>query len=242
MSSLDSDSSTTVDTSSSEGEDEKDLILPDYPSEELTSSESSDSEPEDASAENLSTGWSERVTRVDTHFLRDHVGPKTSQTTSTTRAPHFPSSSCSSMPNSGGSCAAKQSCEPSRSSNPSPLHTMPRRRNLHQPGQGPPLAPPQISWQCCPLSRGERARRQQEPHAVHGPFLQLCCALPPAEERTGSPGSGHHHAKPQALPQGTRQEADRTWQLRILVPRRSVCHRLEVCVPLPGRTASPSTS
>ena len=125
-SSLDSNSSTTVDTSSSEGEDEKDLILPDYPSEELTSSESSDSEPEDASAENLSMGWSETVTRVDTQFLRDHVGPKTSQTTSTTRAPHFPSSGCSSMPNSGGSCATKQSCEPSRSSNPSPLHTMPR--------------------------------------------------------------------------------------------------------------------
>ena len=41
------------------------------------------------------------------------------------------------MPNSGGSCATKQSCEPSRSSNPSPLHTMPRTsspsRLLHRP-------------------------------------------------------------------------------------------------------------
>ena len=42
-SSLDSESSSTVDTSSSEGEYEKDFILPDYPSEELTSSKSSDS-------------------------------------------------------------------------------------------------------------------------------------------------------------------------------------------------------
>ena len=73
--SSDSDSSSTVDTSTSEGEDEKDFILPDYPSDELTSSESSDSEPEEAPAENLSTGWSERVTRVDTQFHGDHVGP-----------------------------------------------------------------------------------------------------------------------------------------------------------------------
>ena len=47
--------------------------LPDYPSDALTSSESSDSEPEEA--ENLSMGWSERVTRVDTQFHGDHVGP-----------------------------------------------------------------------------------------------------------------------------------------------------------------------
>ena len=66
-----------------------------------TSSESSQSEPEEAPAENLSTGWSERVTRVDTQLNGDHVGPKISQTTSTTRAPHFPSSSCSLMPISG---------------------------------------------------------------------------------------------------------------------------------------------
>ena len=72
----DSDTSSTVDTSTSEGEDEKDFILPDYPSDELTSSESSDSEPEEAPAENLSTGWSERVTRVDTQFHGDHVGPQ----------------------------------------------------------------------------------------------------------------------------------------------------------------------
>ena len=47
---------------------------PDYPSDEPTSSESSDSDPEEAPAENLSTGWSERVTRVDTQFHGDHVG------------------------------------------------------------------------------------------------------------------------------------------------------------------------
>ena len=41
-----------------------------------TSSESSDSEPEEAPAENLSMGWSERVTRVDTQFHGDHVGPQ----------------------------------------------------------------------------------------------------------------------------------------------------------------------
>ena len=74
--SSDSDSSSTVDTSTSEGEDEKDFILPDYPSDELTSSESSDSEPEEAPAENLSTGWSERVTPVDTQFHGDQVGPQ----------------------------------------------------------------------------------------------------------------------------------------------------------------------
>ena len=75
-SSSDSDSSSTVDTSTSEGEDEKDFILPDYPSDELTSSKSSHSEPEEAPAENLSTGWSERVTRVDTQFHGDQVGPQ----------------------------------------------------------------------------------------------------------------------------------------------------------------------
>ena len=75
-SSPDSDSSNTVDTSTSEGEDEKDFILPDYPSEELMSSESNDSEPEEAPAKNLSTGLSERVTRVDTQFHGDQVGPQ----------------------------------------------------------------------------------------------------------------------------------------------------------------------
>ena len=65
-SSSDSESSSTVNTSNSEGKDEKDFILPDYPSDELTFSDSSDSELEDAfaenaCAENLSTGWSERV-------------------------------------------------------------------------------------------------------------------------------------------------------------------------------------
>ena len=87
------------------------------------------------------------------------------------------------------------------------LHS--RRRNLHGPVQGPPLAPPRFSRQCCPPSHGELAGHQQEPHAVHGPLLQLSRALPHAEERAGSPGRGHRHAKPQALPRGTRQEADR---------------------------------
>ena len=100
-------------------------------------------------------------------------------------------------------------------------------RNLHGPGQGPPLAPPRISRQCCPLSRGELAGHQQEPHAVHGPLLQLRRALPQAKKRAGSPGHRHRHAKPQALPQGIRQEADQTWPVRILVPGSSVCHRLE---------------
>ena len=64
-------------------------------------------------------------------------------------------------------------------------------------------------------------------HAVHGRFLRHRLALPPAIERTGRPSSGHHHAKPQNLPQGTRQEADRTWPVPIPLPWRSVCHRLE---------------
>ena len=76
MSPSDSDTSITLDTSTSEGEDEKDFILPDYPSDELTSSESSESEPEKAPAEKLSTRWSERVIRVDTQFHGDHVGPQ----------------------------------------------------------------------------------------------------------------------------------------------------------------------
>ena len=122
------------------------------------------------------------------------------------------------------------------------LHS--RRRNLHGPGQGPPLAPPRISRQCCPPSRGELAGHQQEPHAVHGPLLQLSSALPHAEERAGSPGRGHRHAKPQALPQGTRQEADRTWPVRIPVPGSSVCHRLEgpQAHPLPEQLPRPEES
>ena len=87
------------------------------------------------------------------------------------------------------------------------LHS--RCRKLHGPGQGHPLAPPWVSQQCCPPSRGELAGHQQEPHAVHGLVLQLRRTLPHAEERSGSPG--HRHAKPQALPKETRQEADRTW-------------------------------
>ena len=122
------------------------------------------------------------------------------------------------------------------------LHS--RCRNLHGPIQGPPMAPPQISWQCCPLSRGELAGHQQEPHAVHGPLLQLRRALPPAEERTGSPGRGHRHAKPQALPQGTQQEADRTWPVRIPVLGSFVCHHLEgpQAHPLPEQLPRPEES
>ena len=122
------------------------------------------------------------------------------------------------------------------------LHS--RRRNLHGPGQEQPLAPPRISRQCCPPSRGELAGHQQEPHAVHGPLLQLRRALPHAEERAGSPGRGHRHAKPQALPQGTRQEADRTWPVRIPVPGSSVCHRLEgpQAHPLPEQLPRPEES
>ena len=114
----DSDTSSTVGTSTSEGEDEKDFILPDYPSDKLTSSESSESEPEEAPAENLSTGWSERVTRVDTQFHGDHVGPQ--------NIPdhiNHESTALSFLELCLHSSAAKQTCEPSRSS---PLHTMPR--------------------------------------------------------------------------------------------------------------------
>ena len=69
-------------------------------------------------------------------------------------------------------------------------------------------------------------------------------ALPHAEERAGSPGRGHRHAKPQALPQGTRQEADRTWPVRIPVPGSSVCHRLEgpQAHPLPEQLPRPEES
>ena len=122
----DSDTSSTVDTSTSEGEDEKDFILPDYPSDELTSSESSDSEPEEAPAENLSTGWSERVIRVDTQFHGDHVGPKNipdhinHESTALSFLELFLDADF------WGFCAAKQTCETSRSSSPSPLHTTPR--------------------------------------------------------------------------------------------------------------------
>ena len=122
------------------------------------------------------------------------------------------------------------------------LHS--RRRNLHGPGQGPPLAPTRIGRQCCPLSRGELAGHQNEPHAVHGPLLQLPRALPHAEERAGSPGHGHRHAKPQALPQGTQQDADRMWPVRIPVPGSSVCHRLEgpQAHPLPEQLPRPEES
>ena len=107
-------------------------------------------------------------------------------------------------------------------------------RNLHRPGQGPPLAPPRISRQCCPPSRGELASHQQEPHGVHRPLLQLRRALPPAEERTGSPVRG----------QGTLQETDRTWPVQIPVLGRSVFHRLEgpQAHPLPEQLPRPEES
>ena len=81
--------------------------------------------------------------------------------------------------------------------------------------------------QCCLPSHGELAGHQQEPHAVHEWFLKPCRTVPPAKERTGSPGSVHCHAKPQALPQQTWQEADRTWPVQIPVPGRPVCHCLQ---------------
>ena len=56
---------------------------------------------------------------------------------------------------------------------------------------------------------GPLAGRQQEPLVVHGSFLQLSYALPPAKERAWSSGSGNHDDKPQALPQGNWQEADK---------------------------------
>ena len=122
------------------------------------------------------------------------------------------------------------------------LHS--RHRNLHRLGQGPPLAPPRIIRQCCQPSRGELTGHQQEPHAVHGPLLQLRRALPHAEERAGSPGRGQRHAKPKALPQGTRQEADQSWRVRIPVPGSSVCHRLEgpQAHPLPEQLPRPEES
>ena len=86
---------------------------------------------------------------------------------------------------------------------------------------------------------------QQEPHAVHG-FLQLHRAPPPAEEQTGSPGRGHHHAKPEALPQETvlQQEADRMWPVQIPALGRSVCHRLKgpQALPLPEQLPRPEES
>ena len=63
------------------------------------------------------------------------------------------------------------------------LHS--RLRNLHGPGQGPPLAPPWISRQCHPPPCGERSGHPQEPYVVQGSFLQLCRTLPHAEEQTG---------------------------------------------------------
>ena len=94
------------------------------------------------------------------------------------------------------------------------LHS--RCRNLHGLGQGLPLVPPWISWQCCPPSHGELAGHQQEPHAVHGPLLQLRHTLPP----------------------------DRTWLVRIPVPGSSVCHRLEglQAHPLPEQLPRPEES
>ena len=83
------------------------------------------------------------------------------------------------------------------------------------------------SWTATGPSSDQLAGHQQEPHAVYGLFLQLCHALPPAEERIMSTASGHRHAKPQALPKGTLQEADQTWPVRILVLGMSVCHCLE---------------
>ena len=104
----------------------------------------------------------------------------------------------------------------------------------------PVTGSPRISRQCCPPSYGEFAGHQQESHAVHGMFLQLPYALPPAEEL----GTGHRHAKPQALPQGTWQEAERKWPVKILVRGRSMCHLLIglQAHPLPEQLPRPKES
>ena len=59
-------------------------------------------------------------------------------------------------------------------------------RNLHGPGQGPPLASPRISRQCCPPSRGELAGHQQEPHAVHITVARCRLAGGPPYHKTGA--------------------------------------------------------
>jgi len=61
-------------TSSSDDDCERDVLLQDYPSDELTSSGSSNSEA--SGDEDLSTGWSQKVSSVDTQFLQDDVGPQ----------------------------------------------------------------------------------------------------------------------------------------------------------------------
>ena len=99
-------------------------------------SESEDGNRETLSHRKLMTRISARAGQSEspglTHSsMETTLAPKISQTTSTMRAPHFPSSRCSSTtPISGGSCAAKQTCEPSRSNNLSLLHTMPRILSL----------------------------------------------------------------------------------------------------------------
>ena len=237
MSPSDSDTSSNV-------EDEKDFLIPYYPSDELTSSESSETEPEEAPAENLSTGWLERVTLVNTQFHGDHVGPQNIPLLQPPPAtqPRRGHDSHQEPPHHQA-VHLRQAGQMGHQELPA-VRGQDGLHSRHGPGQGPSLAPPQISRQCCPLSRGELSGHQQEPHAVHGPLLQLCHTLPPAKERAGSRGCGHRHAKPQALPQGTRQEADRMWPVRIPVPGSSVCHRLEgpQAHPLPEQLPGPEES
>ena len=88
------------------------------------------------------------------------------------------------------------------------LHTW--CRNLQWPGQIPPLFLLRLAGSVVHrlTGCGELVGGQQEPHAVHGSFLQPRRALQPAAVRTACPGSGQCHAKPHALSQGTWEEAN----------------------------------
>ena len=54
----------------------------------------------------------------------------------------------------------------------------------------------------------ENSQVTKKNHMLFMDCFYNCRALPPAEERTGRPGRGHRHAKPQAIPEGTQQESD----------------------------------
>ena len=121
------------------------------------------------------------------------------------------------------------------------------RRRLEPLGHGnAPREPPQQVGRAVCLSHSA-SEIWPNTHSVffsRSQRPQLRHALPHAEKRAGSPGHGHRHAKPQALPKGTRQEADRTWPVRIPVPGSSVCHRLEgpQAHPLPEQLPRPEES
>ena len=87
-------------------------------SDKLTSSESGESEPEEARPRISAWAGQNESPGSTQSSMETMLAPKISQTTSTTRALHFPSSSCSLTLISGGSCSAKQTCKLSRSSSP----------------------------------------------------------------------------------------------------------------------------